>query len=120
MLGLAILIRRFVAAIRIAWRDGSFRGALSAILILLAGATAFYTFSEGWPVLDSLYFSVVTGLTIGYGDLVPTHPVSKIVTVVYALMSVGLYVAVATSLARALTKDAAERRLRRKQHRADD
>ncbi|GAB3161437.1 potassium channel family protein [Myceligenerans halotolerans] len=120
MLGLVIMIRRFVAAIRTAWRDGTFRGALSAILILLVSATIFYRFAEGWPLLDALYFSVVTGLTIGYGDLVPTGPVSKVFTMMYALLSVGLYVALATSLAGALTKNAAERHARRKHHRPED
>ncbi|MBE1876046.1 potassium channel family protein [Myceligenerans pegani] len=120
MLGLVVMIRRFVAAARTAWRDGTFRGAVSGILILLVSATIFYTLAEGWPVLDAVYFSIVTGLTIGYGDLVPTGPVSKIFTVLYALLSVGLYVLVAASLASALTKDAADRRARRKHRRSED
>jgi hypothetical protein len=119
MLGLALMIRRFVAAVRTAWQDGTFRGAVSGLLILLVSATVFYSLTEGWPVLDSLYFSIVTGLTIGYGDLVPTLPVSKVFTMLYALLSVGMYVVVAASLASALTQNAAERRARRKRRRAE-
>ncbi|MBL0884976.1 potassium channel family protein [Myceligenerans indicum] len=120
MLGLALMIRDFVAAVRAAWQDGTFRGALSALLILLAIATVFYRMAEGWPILDSLYFSVVTGLTIGYGDLVPTRPISKIFTVLYALLSVGLFVGVATSLAKALAGVMRERQARRRDHRRGD
>ncbi|RPF22512.1 potassium channel family protein [Myceligenerans xiligouense] len=120
MVGLAIMIRDFVGAVRTAWRDGTIRGALSGLLILLATATIYYTLAEGWAVLDAVYFSVVTGLTIGYGDLVPTRPMSKVFTVLYALMSVGLYVAVATSLAGALAKNNMERRARRKRRRSED
>ena len=31
---------------------------------------------EGWKIRDALYFTFVTGLTIGYGDLTPRHIVS--------------------------------------------
>ncbi|GAB4083993.1 hypothetical protein GCM10028784_06230 [Myceligenerans cantabricum] len=119
MLGLTLMIRRLAAAVRSAWQGGSFRGAAFTLLVVLLVATGFYTRVEGWSVLDSLYFSVVTGLTIGYGDLVPTEPISKIFTMVYALLSVGLYVTIAASLAGALAADTADRRARRKDHRAD-
>lgn len=39
-----------------------------AALILLCG-TLFYNYVEGWGILDSLYFSVTTLTTVGYGDL---------------------------------------------------
>ncbi|NEE01474.1 two pore domain potassium channel family protein [Phytoactinopolyspora halotolerans] len=65
-------------------------------------ATVFYSLTEGWSVLDSLYFSVVTGLTIGYGDLAPEQAVSKVFTMIYALLSVGLFVTFGTTLARAV------------------
>jgi hypothetical protein len=33
---------------------------------------------EGWGALDGVYFAFVTGLTIGYGDLVPKHDISRV------------------------------------------
>lgn len=36
---------------------------------------------EGWPLGEGLYFSFVTGLTIGYGDLVPKHELSRILAI---------------------------------------
>ncbi|NDL58036.1 potassium channel family protein [Phytoactinopolyspora mesophila] len=102
MLGLLLMIRRFIAAVRISWRDRAFRGVTVTLVTLLVSATIFYTLVEGWSVLDSAYFSVVTGLTIGYGDLTPEQPIAKVFTMLYALLAVGLFVALATSLANSL------------------
>jgi len=34
-------------------------------------------FVEGWPVGDAIYFTFVTGLTIGYGDIVPRQALAR-------------------------------------------
>lgn len=41
-------------------------------------STAFYHFAEGWTWLDSIYFSIVTLATVGYGDLAPKTTGGKI------------------------------------------
>ena len=41
-------------------------------------------------MLDSLYFSVTTLTTVGYGDLVPTNDTSKLFTLIYILAGVGI------------------------------
>lgn len=96
------MLRRLLVAICTAWRSPVFRGTLLSLALVLVGATLFYYFAEGWSWVDAFYFSVVTGLTIGYGDLAPSTDFSKLFTVVYGLVSVGLFVAVGASLARAL------------------
>ena len=58
--------------------DPEFRALLILLLTLLAGATYFYWQVEGWSVIDSLYFSIMTMSTIGYGDFVPTTTFSKV------------------------------------------
>jgi voltage-gated potassium channel Kch len=57
--------------------------------ILLAG-TIFYRQVEGWSWLDSLYFSLITLSTVGYGDISPSTPASKIFTMVYIFLGMSL------------------------------
>ena len=68
-------------------------------ILLVFGTAAFHvleTYQEGpmegrnWTYIDSFYFSAMTLTTIGYGDLSPSHDLSKIVTVFYAFFGVAL------------------------------
>lgn len=36
---------------------------------------------EGWPIGSGAYFAFVTGLTIGYGDFVPTRFSTRLIAV---------------------------------------
>jgi Ion channel len=54
---------------------------------LLLGAIL-YSWLEGWSLLDSLYFVVITLCTIGYGDLTPTKPITKLLTIFFAINGV--------------------------------
>jgi voltage-gated potassium channel len=60
-----------------------------AATIILSG-TILYRWLEGWSWLDSLYFVVVTLTTIGYGDLVPTKPITKIITIFFAINGIAI------------------------------
>lgn len=53
----------------------------SGLLFVMFGLGLIVSRLEGWPLLDGLYFAGVTGMTVGYGDLVPTHPVSRILAI---------------------------------------
>ncbi len=72
--------------------DEEFRFLFIFILLLIIGSTAFYVEFEHWSVIDSLYFSVTTMATVGYGDLVPTTDIGKIFTMIYAFLSIGAFV----------------------------
>ncbi|MFN8377767.1 MAG: potassium channel family protein [Anaerolineae bacterium] len=44
------------------------RSTVGLILSILVVGTIFYHLVEGWNILDSVYFCVITLTTIGYGD----------------------------------------------------
>ena len=70
--------RFFVAfghAIRLAWPVLSMILAIQIALGLLIG------FLEGWSVGDAIYFTFVTGLSIGYGDIVPRQALGRALAV---------------------------------------
>ena len=60
--------------------------------ITLASGTVFYHNIEGWGWLDSLYFSVITLTTVGYGDLSPSTDIGKIFTMVYIFVGLGILI----------------------------
>ena len=55
-----------------------------AAIVIVIGA-ALYHWLESWSWLDSFYFVVITLTTIGYGDLHPTTPVTKLITIFYGI-----------------------------------
>jgi voltage-gated potassium channel len=66
--------RFFIAlghAIQVAWPVLSTILAIQVVLGLLIG------FVEGWSLGDAVYFTFVTGLTIGYGDIVPQQALTR-------------------------------------------
>ena len=70
---------------------------LSLIALMVSGAAVF-TYTEKMPFDDALYFSFVTGLTIGYGDIVVKTPVGRILAVLIGFIGVlfsGMVIAVA-------------------------
>lgn len=52
--------------------------------------TILYHWLEGWNWLDSFYFVITTLATIGYGDLSPTRPITKLITVFYAINGIAI------------------------------
>jgi voltage-gated potassium channel Kch len=71
--------------------------------------TIFYSFQEGWGLIDAFYFSVTTLTTVGLGDLSPTTPVGKLFTVGYIFSGLGLI----AGFINAIAEDNLSRRTRR-------
>ncbi|HEY63782.1 MAG TPA: potassium channel protein [Caldilineae bacterium] len=69
--------------------DGRWMLACLAGLFLLSGTWLFHKL-EGWNILDSWYFAVVTLTTLGYGDLVASRPITKLLVSVYVILGLGL------------------------------
>jgi hypothetical protein len=61
-----------------------------AVVVVLVVGVVFYRLTEDWSLADSLYFTVIALSTIGFGDLAPTTTFSRLFTVLYAIVGVGL------------------------------
>lgn len=70
--------------------------------------TIFYWRFEDWTIIQSLYFSVVTLTTVGYGDLHPTTDGTQIFTIFYILTGIGVFVALLASVAQQYIAQKAE------------
>ncbi len=69
---------------------------LMLVALIIAGAAA-VTLVEKMPFSDTLYFAFVTGLTIGYGDIVVKTPFGRLMAVLIGFIGIlftGLMVAV--------------------------
>lgn len=59
-------------------QDREYRQLLIITTLIIGIGTVSYHFLEGWSWIDSLYFSVITLTTIGYGDYSPTTDTGKL------------------------------------------
>src|SRR4029453_15252609 len=88
---------------------------LSAILVIEVALGLLIGLVEGWSVGEAVYFSFVTGLTIGYGDIVPRQTLTRVLAIVIGfggILLTGLVAATAVNAMRATRKDSGKRCLR--------
>jgi len=71
---------------------------VTMFLVYLIGVGAF-RYLEDWSWIDSLYFTAVSMTTIGYGDIYPTHDLSKVFAILFGIVSVGLWFYIITTIA---------------------
>ena len=72
------------AGVRVVWP------VLSALLALIVGLGVVVGVIEDWPLRDSIYFAFISGLTIGYGDLVPKTLLSRALAIVIGMLGILL------------------------------
>ena len=69
--------------------------AIVFLLSWLVGTFFIHRFEAGFPIgasyFNAFYFTVITTATIGFGDLVPITTAGKIVTMLYAIFYVPLF-----------------------------
>lgn len=71
-------------------KDKEYRDLMVMSVVVLGIGTLVYHQLEGWGWVDSLYFSVITLTTIGYGDFSPATEAGKLFTIFYILVGLGL------------------------------
>ncbi len=71
-------------------RSRPYRNLTVSVLFILTCGTVVYHFAEGWRWLDSLYFSVITLTTVGYGDFSPATDIGKVFTIIFVLTGIGI------------------------------
>ncbi len=120
MFGFIVVFRRLFKAVRRGFSDPEFRGLLGLVAILFIGGTLFYARAEGWTLFQSLYFSVITLATVGYGDFSPVTFAGRLFTIFYVLAGVGIIVAFVSAVASNAAAEVRERAERRAEPDGDD
>jgi Ion channel len=85
---------------------------LSELLLfgILALQALAFSRIEGWPYFDGVYFSVVTMLLIGFGDLLPTTAGAKVLLFPFTIVTVGLLTNLISLIVSALQEGRTRRR----------
>jgi len=85
-----LILIRFARALWGSLKDPEFQALFFLVVMTLASGTVFYSLVEGWSLLDSLYFSVITLTTVGYGDFSPSTVAGKVFTIFYIFVGIGI------------------------------
>ncbi|WBU62025.1 potassium channel family protein [Paracoccus albus] len=97
------------SGIRAAFASRQVRFLIALTGLLIAGASVFYHWVEGWGWIDAIYFSVITISTVGYGDFAPQTAIGKLFTSGYVLCGLGLFVTTATAIGDSIVRRADHR-----------
>jgi voltage-gated potassium channel len=87
---------------------------VAALSVLIVGATVYrHLLHLSW--VNAFYFCTVTLATVGYGDITPTTDASKIFTIFYIFIGIGIFASFASLLIRNASLRRELRRAKRRQ-----
>ena len=90
---------------QIIWRV---RAVIAALLLIIVIGAFLIASLEQLPLGESLYFAFITGLTIGYGDIVAGSPAGRVISILLGINGIlftGLMVAAAVHALERAVKD---------------
>ena len=77
---------------------------LIIVLILIYGILG-SIYIMGLDIYDSIYYTIITLATVGYGDIIPITPLQKIFSVTLALAGVGILAYILTFIISSVTQN---------------
>lgn len=98
MLSFILTFRRMFRGIWRGLKEPEFQVLFSLAFFTILSGTLFYSRFEDLRWLDSLYFSVITLTTIGYGDFVPSTDLGKAFTIGYVITGTGIMIGFVTQV----------------------
>jgi hypothetical protein len=99
-----LFFKSLVQQLRVVWPI------VSGIILIMVGSGLAIWRIEDWRIDEALYFTFVTGLTIGYGDFTPKHVSARLLAVVIGFAGIvltGLIAAVSVQALNATDRDSA-------------
>lgn len=81
---------------------------LAVVLFLFLSATVSFHFLEDLSWHDSVYFTIATLTTVGYGDITPTQPLTKMLTSIFIVSGVGAFLLFLGSVGESLLREKLE------------
>ena len=92
-----VFFSALIAGLRVVWPI------LSIIVGTIVALGIAIGLLEGWSMSESIYFSFVTGLTVGYGDFAPKSLLARALAVLVGLSALLLTALLAAVAVKALT-----------------
>ncbi|MFS8113045.1 potassium channel family protein [Rhizobium jaguaris] len=92
-----LFFRALLQQLRVVWPI------LSGVITVMVGCGLVIWRIEDWRLDEALYFTFVTGLTIGYGDFSPKHVSARVLALVIGFAGIVLTGLVAAVAVRALS-----------------
>ena len=69
------------------------------VIVFIGTGIIFFPLVENWTVLNTLYFSVVTLTTVGYGDILPTNNFELFWAMIIIIFGVAYFSYILSNLA---------------------
>ena len=79
--------------------------AVSALAVLTIGGTIGYRLIEGFSYLDSLFMTVITLSTVGYGEVQPLSPLGRGYSIGLIMIGLGIALYTVGAIAEFLLED---------------